>query len=212
MPYPVHLIWDVAQHNCGTNIGAVEDALAADTIVLICWMTVDSLNWQRVWSRTVADQATFVVHARLRTAGRVKSALTSPMTWVDGDPLEGVLHETLAWKQSVRGVTYLSIVTPDRVSRKATNSAVGSIDTVELNAEMEEHFVVIGTDMSNLADWAEGLADILYRTDHHAVVDLGELVGKTLRVRINEDRQLDLALVLVEVGSLLRFCDSILVC
>lgn len=91
MTYPIHLVGDVAQHDGSTNITAVKNAIAADTVVCIRRVTVDRGRRQRVRSRTVTNETAFIVHARLSTRRRVQTTLSSPMARVDRDPLKGVL-------------------------------------------------------------------------------------------------------------------------
>lgn len=38
--YPVKLVRDVAKHHRSTNVAAIENALTADTVVLIVWVAV----------------------------------------------------------------------------------------------------------------------------------------------------------------------------
>jgi hypothetical protein len=38
--YPVKLVGDVAKHDGGANIAAVQDALTADAVVLVCRVAV----------------------------------------------------------------------------------------------------------------------------------------------------------------------------
>lgn len=38
--YPVELVGDVAKHHCSTNVAAIENALTADTVVLIVRVVV----------------------------------------------------------------------------------------------------------------------------------------------------------------------------
>lgn len=110
-----------------------------------------------------------------------------------------------------RRATYLGVVSPDRVDGKTTNSAVGSIDTVKLDAEVHYALLVVGSDVGDLADRAERFADVLDGADCHTVIDLGELVRLTIWIGIEEDRKLHLAFELVEVCRLLRLGHGILV-
>lgn len=44
MTNPVHLVGNVAQHDGGANIAAVEDALTTDTVVLISRVTPEGMR------------------------------------------------------------------------------------------------------------------------------------------------------------------------
>jgi len=73
--YPVAVCWDVAEHDSGANIAAVEDALAADTVVLILGVFVAELT---------AVRATSI--AAMLEAVRAQRTLIDPVTDVDGGP------------------------------------------------------------------------------------------------------------------------------
>ena len=66
--YPVHLVWNVSQHDRGTDITAIQDTLAADTVVLIMRMVIHA-GLVGIGSLTVINQATLTVDARLGTVG-----------------------------------------------------------------------------------------------------------------------------------------------
>jgi len=63
--YPVHLVGDVAKHDGGANVTAIEDAVAANTVVLVVRMTVEVGTRILVRSRTIADETTLVIDTRL---------------------------------------------------------------------------------------------------------------------------------------------------
>jgi hypothetical protein len=89
--YPVHLVGDVAQHDGSADIAAVKDALTADTVVLVSWMT---LVWtvEGADSRAVADKAALVIDARLRVVRRVHGSLARPRGRLSDSPTEGLLR------------------------------------------------------------------------------------------------------------------------
>lgn len=89
--YPVHLVRDVAQHNSGADITAIKDALPADTIVLISWVTL-VLAVEGTSGRTVTDEATLIINARLRAVRRVQGALASPSDRLNNSPPKGLLR------------------------------------------------------------------------------------------------------------------------
>lgn len=68
LTYPIHLVGNVAQHDRGADIAAIENALAADTVVLISWVT---LVWavEGARGRTITNKTTLVINARLGTVG-----------------------------------------------------------------------------------------------------------------------------------------------
>ena len=88
--YPVHFVGDVAQHDGSADIAAVENALTADTVVLVGWVT---LVWavEGASSRTVTDKTTLIVDARLRAVGRVHGSLARPRRRLVNSPTEGLL-------------------------------------------------------------------------------------------------------------------------
>lgn len=64
--YPVHLVGDVAQHDSGADITAIEDPLTADAVVLVGWVTlVRAVVEGR--GRTVTNEAALIIDARLGT-------------------------------------------------------------------------------------------------------------------------------------------------
>lgn len=70
MTYPVELVGNVAKHDGGAHIAAIEDALTADTIVLIVWVTISVNTGELISCRTIANNATLVINARLDALGR----------------------------------------------------------------------------------------------------------------------------------------------
>jgi hypothetical protein len=80
---PVQLIGDVAEHDRSANIAAIKDALATDTVVLICWMTIVWVTTEGVGSRAITDKTTLIINARLDAMRRVDRALARPKCRVD---------------------------------------------------------------------------------------------------------------------------------
>lgn len=74
--YPVARSRDVAKHDGGSNIAAVENALTADTVVLILGFFVAELTGIRTTS----------IAAMLETV-RGQRAFVEPVTDVDGGPV-----------------------------------------------------------------------------------------------------------------------------
>jgi hypothetical protein len=111
---------------------------------------------------------------------------------------------------TMRG-TDLSVDAPDRVIRQALDSAIGSIDAMELDAENEEHLVVDGVDVDQVAIRTECMADVLDGDANDLVVDVAELPDGVVGVGIDHDVELDLAFELVELGSVLSLAESILI-
>lgn len=74
MTYPVNLVGDVAKHDGGANIAAVEDALTADTVVLVGGMAVVWVHRRHGAAEdcTEAGDATLVVGVRLNDAAGVQ--------------------------------------------------------------------------------------------------------------------------------------------
>jgi len=73
--YPVAICRDVAEHDRGANIAAVEDALTTDTVMLILGVFVAELT---------AVRATSI--AAMLEAVRAQRTLIDPVTDVDGGP------------------------------------------------------------------------------------------------------------------------------
>ena len=78
--YPVAISRDVAEHDGGANIAAVEDTLTADTVVLILGFVV--AEWTAIRATSIA--------AMLK-AVRTQRTLVDPVTDVDGGPEVGSL-------------------------------------------------------------------------------------------------------------------------
>jgi hypothetical protein len=89
---PVHLVGYVAKHDGGAHVAAIEDALAANTVVLVSGMTIEGLTGERVDSRAIADETTLIIDTRLDAVGRVDGAVASPESRVESDPLERFLE------------------------------------------------------------------------------------------------------------------------
>lgn len=88
--YPVLLVGDVAQHNSGADITAIKDPLTADAVMLVGWVTlIRAVEGAR--GRTVTDEATLVIHARLGAMRRVHGALARPRGRLGDSPTEGLL-------------------------------------------------------------------------------------------------------------------------
>lgn len=99
--------------------------------------------------------------------------------------------------------TRLVVDAPDRINAERLDSADGSVDGEELDAVYKKHLVVKGVDVGDVADFAKGLG-----SDLDSVGDASQVVGRELPdgligIGINHDRQLDLTLVLLDVGSVL---------
>ena len=75
--YPVERVRNVAKHHRSADVAAIEDALTADTVVLVSWVTV---GWriERIGGRAVANEASLVVNARLDAVRRVWGWLARP--------------------------------------------------------------------------------------------------------------------------------------
>jgi hypothetical protein len=91
---PVHLVRNVAKHDGGANVAAIEDALTTDTVVLISWVTPEGSRRDRVESRTITDEATLVIDTRLVAVRRVGSAFACPRKSDGSDPLERLLKKS----------------------------------------------------------------------------------------------------------------------
>ena len=74
---------------------------------------------------------------------------------------------------------------------------------MELNTEYKSHLGVVGLDMNAVADGTEDAGGELDSLSDLDEVGIGELEDGMLRVRLNDDRKLDLALELVELGCVL---------
>jgi hypothetical protein len=94
LTYPVKLVGNVAKHDGGANIAAVEDALTADAVVLVCRVAVVWLHRRHrgTKSRTEADDATLVVHARLDATWGVDGAFAGVQGRLGSEPLKGLLQ------------------------------------------------------------------------------------------------------------------------
>jgi hypothetical protein len=92
--YPVHLVGDVAKHDGGAHIVAVEDGITADTVVLVGRVTIERLSRERVDGQTVSDDATLIIDTRLGAMRRIECALAGPRGRVDSDPLERLLRKS----------------------------------------------------------------------------------------------------------------------
>lgn len=88
--YPVHLVGNVAQHDGGAHITAIENALTADTVVLVSWVTLVR-TVEGASGGTVADEATLVIDARLGAVGRVHGSLARPRCRLGDGPTECLL-------------------------------------------------------------------------------------------------------------------------
>jgi hypothetical protein len=108
-------------------------------------------------------------------------------------------------------MTDLRVGAPDRIDAQRLDCTISSIDAMELNTEGESHLLVVGVDVNEVANLAEGRSDVVNSELHEAVVGVGELPDGMLRIGIDHDGQLDLAFELVEVGSVLRLGEGVLV-
>jgi hypothetical protein len=90
--YPVHLVGDVAKHDRGAHVATVKNALAANTVVLVCRMTIEGMTSERVDSRSVSDEATLVIDTRLDMMWRVDRAVAGPQSRAHSNPLKRLLY------------------------------------------------------------------------------------------------------------------------
>jgi hypothetical protein len=95
--HPVHLVGDVAQHDGGTNIAAIEDAFTTDSVVLISRVETNRADVFSgkgivVVSSTVSGNAALVVDARHGAMGRAAWTLTTPQRRLISHPLECLLQ------------------------------------------------------------------------------------------------------------------------
>jgi hypothetical protein len=108
-------------------------------------------------------------------------------------------------------MTDLLVAAPDGIRGQAMDSTVGSIHAEELDTEDKKHLVIVSVDMNQVANRAEGKADLLDNNSHGSVIGLGELPDSVLGVGVDQDGKLHLALEFVEKSSVLRLGEGILV-
>jgi hypothetical protein len=210
--YPVHLVRDVAKHDGGADVAAIEDALTTNAIVLVCWMAIERRTRVRVDGSTITNEATLIVDTRLGTMRRVGGTITGPVSSDVGGPLERFLyvrqHGGKIWQEWGAD---LCVGAPDRIDVQAADGAIGGIDAEELDAEGQCHVGVVSIDMVVAANWTKGLANIVDGDNHDTLVGLGVLPDGVLGIGIDHDGEGDLAFELVELGGILRLGKGVLV-
>lgn len=212
--YPVHLVGDVAQHDGGANIAAIEDALATNTVVLISWMeaSVDILVVAiDKASSTVTGNAALLIDARHGAMRRVASTLTNPEGSLIRGPLEVLLRTCQRGFIKRGGRTYGIAEAPDRVGTHAVDSSDSGVDRVELDAEDKHHASLVGLDVETVADRTKAGDIELNHVGDFNQVGRGEGPHGIVGVRLDDDGKLDLTLELVHLSSVLRLGDGILI-
>jgi hypothetical protein len=107
--------------------------------------------------------------------------------------------------------TYGIAEAPESVGPQALNSSSGSVNRMELDAEDNLHAGLVGFDVEAVADCAEvGNVDLDGVADFDKVVR-GEAPHGIVGVGLDDDRKLDLALELVDLGRVLSLGDGVLV-
>ena len=108
-------------------------------------------------------------------------------------------------------VTYRIVDTPDWIKNQALNSTSGSIDRVELDAEDQGHTGVVGLDVHAAAHSAKGGCGNAHCLSDFVEVGIAELETGELRVRLDDDRHVDLAIELIELSCVLRLGERKLI-
>lgn len=138
MTYPVHLVGDVAKHDGGANIGAVQDTVTRDTVVLISWVWVLLvLVLEGATGSTKANNASLRVNRRVVAMRRGGRTVTVVQLGVDSDPLVHMLSQGQQAYGRKNEMTYILLDTPDGISSQAVDSTTSRIDGVELDAVCE---------------------------------------------------------------------------
>jgi hypothetical protein len=101
-------------------------------------------------------------------------------------------------------VTYRIVDTPDWIESQALNSASGSIDRVELDAEDQSHASVVSLDVYAAAHSAKGACGNAHCLSDFVEVGLGEREAYKLGVWLDGNRHVDLAIELIELSCVLR--------
>ena len=107
--------------------------------------------------------------------------------------------------------TYGSAEAPERIVAHAVDSSNRSVDRVELNAEDDLHAGLAGFDVEAVADRTEVGNVELNDVGDFGKVGRGEVPHGIVGVGFDDDGKLDLAFKLVQLGSVLRLGDDVLV-
>jgi hypothetical protein len=114
-------------------------------------------------------------------------------------------------KGGKRKNAYVNVHAPDWIDVKGFDRAVGSVDRMKLDAEDQQHLLVVGVDVDNVADVSEGTRGNLDRIGNAGEVLGGEFPDGVIRVRLDENGQLHLAFKLLDVCRVLRLGQGVVV-
>jgi|SRR5690242_5437840 len=98
---------------------------------------------------------------------------------------------------------YHVVDAPNRVEGQALHSTSGSIDGVELDTEDQCHLGLKGLDMNAVANGTKNTCSKLDGLCDLGKVGRGEVEDVMVRVRLDNDGDLDLTFELVDLGGIL---------
>jgi len=178
--------------------------------VLVVRMAIGMDTRVLISGRTVTDKAALVIDARLGAQRRCHGALPSPVRGIGGVPLKGLL----SWSQHTPyherryKATYIVADAPDGVNTQRLDGAIGGIDRVEFDAEVEQQLVVNRVHVDAVAESAKHTRRELDRLGNHGKIFGAQDPCSMLRVGLDQEGKLDLALKLIELGGLLGLGDG----